>query len=211
LDTEATLRVYRNDSVVTERTVRVTESGENVYVLPQRVEQKGFYSYRAEVEAIGSDTFVQNNTRESFVVVEGQPSTLYLYGDEHPSPGIVRVLADGKFAADVRAAAAMPATLAGFQNYDLVIFDNVPASALTTAQMKMVQSYVRDLGGGFIMIGVDQSFGPGGYYKTPIEETLPVSLDVRQKKHFPSLALVLVVDKSGSMARTKMALTEEAA
>jgi len=210
-DTDATLRVYRNDSVVTERTVHIAASGENVFVLPQRVDQKGFYSYRAEVEAIGSDAFVQNNSREAFAIVEGQPKTLYLYGDARPSPGIVRVLAEGNFAFDTRVAAAAPATLSGFQNYDLVIFDNVPASALTTDQMRMVQSYVRDLGGGFIMIGGDQSFGPGGYYKTPIEETLPVSLDVRQKKHLPSLALALVIDKSGSMAGTKMELTQEAA
>ena len=210
-DTDATLRVHRNDSVVSERIVHLAGSGENVFIVPQRLEQKGFYSYRAEVEAIGSDAFVQNNAREAFAMVEGRPKTLYLYGDERPSPGIVRVLAEGKLAPDVRAAAAAPGTLAGFQNFDLVIFDNVPASALTTDQMKTVQAYVRDLGGGFIMIGGDQSFGPGGYYKTPIEETLPVSLDVRQKKHFPSLALVLVIDKSGSMSGTKMQLTEEAA
>ena len=210
-DTDATLRVYRNDSVVAERSVHLTASGENVFVLPQRVEHKGFYSYRAEVEAIGSDAFVQNNSREAFAIVEGQPKTLYLYGDERPSLGIVRVLSEGNFAADIRAVAAAPTTLAAFQNYDLVIFDNVPASPLTTAQMKMVQSYVRDLGGGFVMIGGEQSFGPGGYYKTAIEETLPVSLDVRQKKHLPSLALALVIDKSGSMAGVKMELTQEAA
>ena len=210
-DTDATLRIYRNDSVVTERVVRVAASGENVFVLPQRAEQKGFYSYRAEIEAIGSDGFVQNNSREGFAIVEGVPKTLYLYGDERPSPGIVRVLGEGNFAADMRAAAGVPTSLAGFQNYDLVVFDNLPASRLTTAQMKMVQSYVRELGGGFMMIGGDQSFGPGGYYKTPIEETLPVSLDVRQKKHLPSLALALVVDKSGSMSGVKMDLTREAA
>jgi uncharacterized membrane protein len=61
------------------------------------------------------------------------------------------------------------------------------------------------------MIGGDQSFGPGGYYKTPVEETLPVSLDVRQKKHLPSLALALVIDKSGSMEGLKIQLTREAA
>lgn len=209
-DTDATLRVFQNDSVAAERTIHVVASGENEFVLPQRVGPKGFYTYRAEVEAIGSDSFVQNNSREAFAIVEGRPKTLYLYGDEKPSPAIVRVLNDGDFAAYVGSAAATPATLAGFQDYDLVIFDNVPASALTTVQTKMVQSYVRDLGGGFVMIGGDQSFGPGGYYKTPIEETLPVSLDVRQKKHLPSLALVLVIDKSGSMAGTKMQLTQEA-
>ena len=210
-DADATLRVYRNDSVVSERTVHVAASGENVFVLPQRVEQKGFYSFRAELEAIESDGFVQNNSREAFAIVEGRPKTLYLYGDERPSSGIVRVLAEGNFAAEIRPVAAVPTSLAGFQNFDLVVLDNVPASALTTTQMKMVQAYVRDLGGGFMMIGGDHSFGPGGYYKTPIEETLPVSLDVRQKKHLPSLALALVIDKSGSMAGVKMQLTQEAA
>jgi Mg-chelatase subunit ChlD len=210
-DGDATLRVFRNETVVSERTVHVAASGENVFVLAQRVEQKGFYSFRAEVEAIESDGFVQNNSREAFAIVEGRPKTLYLYGDDRPSSGIVRVLGEGSFAADLRPVAAVPTSLAGFQNYDLVVFDNVPASALTTTQMKMIQAYVRDLGGGFVMIGGEHSFGPGGYYKTPIEETLPVSLDVRQKKHLPSLALALVIDKSGSMAGVKMQLTQEAA
>jgi Ca-activated chloride channel family protein len=210
-DADATLRIFRNDSVVSERVVQLSASGENVFMLPQRVEQKGFYTYRAEVEAINSDAFVQNNSREAFAIVEGRPKTLYLYGDPRPSPAVARVLAEGNFAADVRTAATAPTTLAGFQDYDLVIFDNVPAQSLTNAQMKMVQSYVRDLGGGFVMIGGDQSFGPGGYYKTPVEEALPVSLDVRNKKHFPSLAIALVIDKSGSMLGSKMEMAVEAA
>jgi Ca-activated chloride channel family protein len=209
-DTEARLRVYRNDTVVSERGVQLTASGENVFILPQRVEQKGFYTYRAEVEAAGADTFQQNNTREAFAIVEGKPKTLYLYGDGSPSPGLMRVFSEGSFVADVRAAAAVPTSLAGFQNYDLVIYDNVPASVMTPLQMKMVQAYVRDLGGGFVMIGGDQSFGPGGYYKTPIEDVLPVSLDVRQKKHFPALAIALVIDKSGSMLGSKIEMAQEA-
>ncbi|PYT03323.1 MAG: hypothetical protein DMF60_18805, partial [Acidobacteria bacterium] len=98
-DTDATLRVFRNDSLTAERRVHIVGSGENVFVLPQRVERKGFYTYRAEVEAIGSDAFVQNNSREAFAIVEGQPKTLYLFGDPRPSPAVVRVLADGNFAA----------------------------------------------------------------------------------------------------------------
>ncbi|HSE97798.1 MAG TPA: VWA domain-containing protein [Blastocatellia bacterium] len=210
VDTDATLRIFRNDSLVAERDVRLASSGENVFIVPQRNDQRGFYTYRAEIEAIGSDSFVQNNSRESFTIVEGRPRTLYVSGDAQPSPAITRVLAEGNFDTEIRGPGGMPSALAGFQHYDLVIFDNVPASALTPGQMKMVQSYVRDLGGGFIMIGGDQSFGPGGYYKTPVEETLPVSLDVRQKKHFPSLAIVLVIDKSGSMSGTKMQLALEA-
>ncbi|HLG17292.1 MAG TPA: VWA domain-containing protein [Blastocatellia bacterium] len=210
-DTDALLRVYRNDTVAAERTVRLIASGENVFLLPQRIEEKGFFTYRAEVEALRSDGFVQNNSREAFAVVEGRPKTLYVHGDPRPSPAVLRVLIEGSFAAQVITPGALPSTLAGFQDYDLVIFDNVPALALTKDQMRMVQAYVKELGGGFVMIGGDQSFGPGGYYKTPIEETLPVSLDVRKKKHFPSLAIVLVIDKSGSMMGQKVQLAVEAA
>ncbi|HEV8486626.1 MAG TPA: VWA domain-containing protein [Blastocatellia bacterium] len=210
-DTDAVLRVFRNDSVVAERPVHLSAEGENIFVMPQRLDQKGFYTYRAEIEATQADGFVQNNSREAFALVEGRPRALYLYGDRQPSQGLMRVLTEGNFAPDVRPPGGLPTKLAGFQNYDLVIFDNVPATALTEDQMKMVQSYVKDLGGGFMMIGGDQSFGPGGYFKTPIEETLPVSLDVRQKKHFPSLALALVIDKSGSMLGTKIQLAVEAA
>jgi Mg-chelatase subunit ChlD len=210
-DTDAVLRVFRNDSVIAERDVQLAAAGENVFVLPQRNDEKGFYTYRAEIETRNADSFVQNNSREAFTIVQGRPKTLYLYGDPQPSPAMLRVLTEGGFAASIRSQQAMPTTLAGFQDYDLVIFDNVPATSLTTVQMKMVQSYVRDLGGGFIMIGGEQSFGPGGYYKTTIEDVLPVSLDVRQKKHFPSLALALVIDRSGSMSGDKMRLAIEAA
>src|SRR5205085_10055845 len=110
------------------------------FILPQRVEQKGFFAYRAEVEAAGADTFQQNNAREAFAIVEGKPKTLYLYGDPKPSPAVARLLAEGRFLADVRPAAAVPTSPVGFQDYDLVIFDNVPASAMTPSQLRMVQS-----------------------------------------------------------------------
>jgi Ca-activated chloride channel family protein len=215
-DTDAVLRLYRNNSIVAERRLRLAAGGDNVFVLPIREDRKGFYTYGVDVEALDADTFKQNNSREALVMVDGRPKTLYLYGDSAPSAAMARVLAEGKFDADLKAASAAPTTLAGFQDYDLVIFDNVPAAVLTRSQMQMVKSYVHDLGGGFIMIGGEKSFGAGGYYKTPVEDVLPVSLDIRNKKHFPSLALALVIDKSGSMnetqgGRSKIELAVEAA
>jgi Mg-chelatase subunit ChlD len=110
----------------------------------------------------------------------------------------------------------LPGKLAGLHDYDLIILDNVAADQLSRQQMTSLRAYVHDLGGGFVMVGGDQSFGAGGYYRTPVEDLLPVSLDVRNKKHLPSLALVLVIDKSGSMAeqqlgRSKIELAAEAA
>ena len=65
--------------------------------------------------------------------------------------------------------------------------------------MAALPGYVRDLGKGLIMIGGKESFGVGGYGRTPIEEALPVYMDVRDRQERPNLALVFIIDKSGSM------------
>ena len=49
------------------------------------------------------------------------------------------------------------------------------------------------------MIGGHKSFGAGGYKRTPLEEALPVDMDVRDRNKQPDIALVVVIDKSGSM------------
>src|SRR5262249_38259955 len=77
-------------------------------------------------------------------------------------------------------------------------------------------SYVRDLGGGLILMGGDRGMGPGGYSRTPVEEVSPVSFDLKQERRRASLAEVIGIDISGSMAatagkHTKLELANEAA
>ncbi|MDQ3024784.1 MAG: VWA domain-containing protein, partial [bacterium] len=103
-----------------------------------------------------------------------------------------------------------------FQVYDGIIFSDVAAFDITPEQMKMVQVLVRDFARGFMMLGGERSFGPGGYFGTPIEETLPVDMDFRRKRITPSTLVMCLIDKSGSMAETvngteKMVMAREAA
>ena len=70
---------------------------------------------------------------------------------------------------------------------------------LTDAQLTGLQQYVRDFGRGLVMIGGPKSYGAGGYTDTPIEETLPVDMGVKDQQKQPDVALVVVIDKSGSM------------
>ena len=105
----------------------------------------------------------------------------------------------------------MPESLADLQNYELLVLSNVPATSLSQRQMELARTYVQDLGGGFMMLGGDQSFGLGGYYKTVLEEILPVRSDFEKEKEKPSLGMVLVIDKSGSMGGEKIEMAKEAA
>src|SRR5262249_7011087 len=101
VDTGAKLRIFRNDSLIAERDIELKAAGENVFVLPERIEKEGFYTYRAEVESPQSDTFVQNNSREAFSLVAGKPKLLYVYGDAQPSAALQRVFTEGNFDTDI--------------------------------------------------------------------------------------------------------------
>jgi len=67
----------------------------------------------------------------------------------------------------------IPDSLSDLLNFELLALSNVPATSMSQRQMNLIRTYVQDLGGGLIMIGGDQAFGLGGYYKSTIEEILP--------------------------------------
>ena len=84
--------------------------------------------------------------------------------------------------------------------YDLVILDNISGFDISMAKMRLLEDYVRNAGGGVLSLGGDKSYGAGGYYGTPVERLLPVTMDVKSKIKIPTLAVTIVIDKSGSMA-----------
>ena len=65
--------------------------------------------------------------------------------------------------------------------------------------MELLARYV-DQGGGLLMTGGPEGFGLGGWYRTPLESTLPVRSDVRTEVTVPQVAMVMVLDVSQSMA-----------
>jgi len=88
---------------------------------------------------------------------------------------------------------------------------DLPATSLTVRQMQMVKQYVTDLGGGLVMMGSENSFGLGGYYKRRSKTCSPSFRASRKEKEKPSLAMVLVIDKSGSMEGMKIEAARQAA
>ena len=73
------------------------------------------------------------------------------------------------------------------------------AGQFTPGQLDLLRSYV-DNGGGLLMTGGPDSFGFGAWYRTPVEEALPVSTDLRTEVSLPLVALVIVLDRSQSMS-----------
>jgi len=133
------------------------------------------------------------------------PRVLLVEGRPNSTTRLASALKNELIDVDVRPPQDTPQTLAELQNYDLLILANVAADALSPARMAVVQEFVSQRGGGLIAIGGDQSFTAGGYRNNPaLEGILPVFSNL-------NLAMVLVIDKSGSMvAEGRIELAKEA-
>src|SRR5207253_10385474 len=172
--------------------------------------------HKASVEVDG-DTTNNNNRSAGAVVVRGRPQVFLADRDRSHAQSLAGALRSQSIDVTVVEPPQIPTDLAGLQKYDGLILSNVSSLKLSRQQMGYIRDYVRDYGGGLVMIGGEESFGLGGYYRTPIEEALPVTMEVKQKVEIPSLAVVLSIDRSGSMAMstdekiTKLDLAKEAA
>ncbi len=82
-------------------------------------------------------------------------------------------------------------------NYSAIVLRE-SAGAFTPGQLELLGSYVTE-GGGLLMTGGPDSFGLGGWYRTPVEAVLPVNTDLRTDVEVPLVALVIVMDVSQSM------------
>ncbi len=61
--------------------------------------------------------------------------------------------------------------------YHAIILDDLESGFFTQDQMALVQDFVSQRGGGFLMLGGQESFTKGKYRRTPIGEMLPIYLD----------------------------------
>ncbi|MBX2853039.1 MAG: VWA domain-containing protein [Phycisphaeraceae bacterium] len=148
-----------------------------------------------------ANTIVSNDTGQAFTLVAGPGKVLVVDGVDGQAGQILpRALAERGIDTILAPVTAMPSRLRDMRNYDAILFNNVAADNVPPKVQKNLTRYVHDLGGGFVMIGGPDSFGAGGWTNTDIDKyILPVHCQIPTQKILPSGALVLVIDRSGSM------------
>ena len=160
----------------------------------------GFRRFNAQIIP-EKDTRLQNNQASAFTVVYGPPSILIVEGSPGEGQNMQTALEAAEMQVQRLAPGQMPTTLPELAAYDAVFLMNVNAAALPDESMQALPLFVKDLGKGLLMTGGADSFGAGGYLRSALEAALPVDMDVRNRDLQANLALVLAVDKSGSMGR----------
>jgi len=154
------------------------------------------------------DAVPENNVFRQSIEVLGRPRILYVEGHASSSAYLRDALSTEGFNVTVADIGNLPQTAEEFGQYDAVVISDVNAKSISEVQMQAINAYVRDLGGGFILAGGENVFGEEGYSGTAIADVLPVTFDV--KKPLQSVSIIVILDKSGSMAGDKIKYAKEA-
>jgi uncharacterized membrane protein len=196
--TQAILTLLAGDRVVSEETVNL-HPGHNRFATTLVAGEPGFQSYRAILAPL-EDGYPQNNSLSAFALVSGPPRILIVAEDAQEAQPLEEALRTAGLDVERSSARAMPSDPVALAEYAAVLLVNTPAQSISPQAMEALQSFVRDLGGGLIAVGGPESYGVGGWYETPLEETLPVEMTIDDPERFPPMSVVVIIDKSGSMA-----------
>ncbi len=203
--TATALTVLAGERVVAQEAVHLNP-GANTFAIPVTAGDPGFTSFRAYLTP-ASDVYPQNNSLSAFTLVEGPPRVLLVVssleeeGEEVDAGGYLRsALQAAGLEVTEFTPGAMPSDPASLAEYAAVVLVDAPAHFFSPRALVALQSYVRDLGGGLVAVGGPHAYGVGGWYDTPLEETLPVEMTIHDPQRFPPMAIVVVIDKSGSMS-----------
>jgi Ca-activated chloride channel homolog len=211
----AHLQVSIDGAIATEQDVQLI-AGQNRIGISPTVTAEGFHPIGVRVIA-DRDTDARNNVGFSYVVVKPKPRVLIVEEREKEGASIQETLKRTQMNVDVRPPEAL-GTLPRLNDYAAIVLNSVAATSFTLDQQKTLQTYVNTNGHGLVTLGGLTSYALGGYADTLLEDILPVLAKPPEKREGAQIALLLVIDRSASMAIetpgegvSKMSMAKEAA
>lgn len=192
------------------------EPGLNRFTFTQTAAEVGPHTYRASIST-GNDHWIENNSYAAFTQVYPAPQILIVAEETGPAGRFAALLQTEGYETQITNPADLPDRLSELEQFAGMALLDVPARSFELEQMIAVQEFVRSLGRGLVMTAGRNSFGLGRYEDTPLADLLPVSLEPPPREERPPVALMLVIDHSGSMVEerpnlpTALAMAKEAA
>lgn len=210
----ASYELLRSGTVVASGTIEVGPVPTRL-VFRQAARTANTADYELILKGSEDDPRPENNRARILVGVRDVRPLLIV--TETPGAGLARLLSGSGLPVETTTPEQADLSLASLAGYGGVVLENVPIQSIGLDAAETIARLVEDAGLGLLMTGGQRSFGAGGYYESPIESVLPVSFELRSDRRKLSLAVVVTMDRSGSMAmpvaggKTKMELAGEAA
>lgn len=209
-DMTARLRILHKGVAVASQVISLKANENTISYADVEMVSSGASHWQAEIIP-QKDHFPLNNRIATTIKVQGKPRVLVIHQKPQKLRSFSRAMKKQGIELDIRGARGLPDSLSAMLAFDAIVLADVSAIDLRPSQMLDLKRYVSDFGGGLAMLGSENSYGLGGYYKTPVEDVIPLTSRYEKEKQKPSLAMVLVIDKSGSMSGTPIQLARQAA
>lgn len=191
---QATVSLNRSGTELASRNVAL-ETGMNAVDFTVD-DEAGTWLYEATVTA-DIDSEPENNRFGSFVTVLERPRVAVVTRQTDLGDLFAHALNVQGMAARLLSPVSLPWNEEGFRAYDSIVLLDLPALELHSTQQHALEEWVSQHGGGLLILGGANTYGPGGYYQTPLEDVSPLSSLVDRES--PEVALLFVLDRSGSM------------
>lgn len=206
---EISYELLRNEVIVGRGTQRVG-SGRSSLSFRDRIGSTGTQIYRFRVQGSQNDPVPENNYAKVLIGVSGPKPVLA--PTQKAGSGLVTLLQREGLDIESRPANQCTWTLEEMSRYSAVLLEDVPANEIGKRSMENLQVWIKETGTGLMVTGGRNSYGPGGYFRSPLEEILPISMELRREHRKLAVGIVVALDRSGSMAapvglgKTKMDL-----
>ena len=195
----ATVVLRRDGEDVGTQTVEL-DAGSNVVTFTDQAGDTpaAVLRYQAVVTSAG-DAQPKNDAAFAAVPVDGPAQVLIVEGTAGEATTVSAAIEAGGIGTTVVGPAELP-SVQQLAAYAGIVLVDVPATSLTGEQIEALGVAVRDLGRGLVTIGGTRSYGVGGYRESPLSDLLPVDSEILDPKRRKTVAEVLSIDTSGSMA-----------
>lgn len=207
-------RVSRNNKVVFSGRREVT-AGMNQLFFRDKSDSPQVLDYKVTVnyEKHG-DERSENNSAEFIVKAAGEQPLLLVTMSKQSS--LAKIMQRAGISCKVKLPEECTFSLSELAGCSGVILENVPTQKIGLSGMENIAEWIKNSGGGLMITGGRNSYGMGGYYQSPLDAVMPVSMELKKEHRKFAMALAVVLDRSGSMTmsvpggRTKMDLANMA-
>ena len=179
---------------------RQVPSGLSRLIFRDKAIRPGTHQYTVRITGTDADPVPENNSAKILVGIEGPRPILHI--TTAADSGLARLLQAGGLDIKTAPPVAYHWSLDELSGYSAVLVENVLADEIGLHGMENLAVWVKEAGAGFMMTGGKHAYGPGGYFRSPLEPIMPVSMKLRQEHRKLSLAIVVAMDRSGSMSMT---------
>ena len=210
LEQDATIELLNGEKQIL-KTQYHLKAGQNHLSFNMFAPSSSVAKYIFKVYGSGNDSQMENNVAQAVTLVKGKKPVLIVHDSGKSS--MKNLLDKNDILSEVKKPNDFSWKIEDLLGYSAVVLENIPAEKLGFNGMHSLAAWVKHMGGGLLITGGKNSYGNGGYFQSPLEDALPVSLEMKSEKRKMSIAIAVVMDRSGSMAmdaggRSKMELAD---